>query len=70
VTEDFPHSRGALIKYLEKKGIVTGIYYPKPLHLYPHFQKLGYKKGDFPVAEKVATQVLSLPSIRTLAVRT
>ena len=37
------------------------IYYPIPLHLQPVFKYLGYKKGDFPEAEKVCKQVLSLP---------
>ncbi len=37
------------------------VYYPRPLHLQPVFQKLGYKKGDFPVSEDVAGRILSLP---------
>jgi len=46
---------------LQKKGIQTNIYYPIPLHLQPAFKYLGYKIGDFPVAERVAKEVLSLP---------
>lgn len=61
ITEDFGHSREDVISHLKEKGVGTGIYYPKPLHLHPHFMKFGYKEGDFPVAEKMAKQVLSLP---------
>jgi len=53
--------RDELRKYLSEKGISTGIHYPIPLHLQPAFEFLGYKKGDFPVAEKLAEEVLSLP---------
>lgn len=61
VTEQYKHSREELINILKEADIGSGIYYPKPLHLYPHIAKLGYKKGDFPVAERVCAQVLSLP---------
>ncbi|MCX6810151.1 MAG: DegT/DnrJ/EryC1/StrS family aminotransferase [Candidatus Berkelbacteria bacterium] len=61
VTDEYGQSRDELIEFLKKKGIGCGIYYPKSLHLHSHFQKQGYKKGDFPVAEKLAGQVLSLP---------
>ena len=47
-------------KYLDKKGIDNKIFYNKLLHLVPCFKYLGYKKGDFPVAEKVAKEVLSV----------
>jgi dTDP-4-amino-4,6-dideoxygalactose transaminase len=53
--------RNELKKYLEKNGIPTMIYYPLPLHLQPAFKYLGYKKGDFPEAEKASKEVLSLP---------
>lgn len=46
---------------LGKDGIETGIHYPVPLHLTPAYASLGYGRGDFPVAESLATRILSLP---------
>ena len=46
---------------LDRRGIATGIHYPLPLHLQPAFEELGYSAGDFPVAERLASEVLSLP---------
>ncbi len=46
---------------LKAAGIGTGIHYPVPLHLQKAYRFLGYEKGDFPVAEKVALEILSLP---------
>lgn len=53
--------RNALQKHLESKGISTGLHYPVPLHLQKVFKGLGYKEGDFPVTEKLASEILSLP---------
>ncbi|PIR89643.1 transcriptional regulator [bacterium (Candidatus Gribaldobacteria) CG10_big_fil_rev_8_21_14_0_10_33_41] len=53
--------RNKLVSYLNKQGIPTMIYYPVPLHLQPAFKYLGYKKGDFPEAEKASEEVISLP---------
>lgn len=53
--------RDELMVYLKENGVGCGVYYPKPLHMHPFFIKMGYKGGDFPVAEKASTEVLSLP---------
>ena len=54
-------SRDEFVTKLREKGVGAGVYYPKPLHAYPHIAKLGYKVGDFPVAEDLAARVVSLP---------
>jgi dTDP-4-amino-4,6-dideoxygalactose transaminase len=46
---------------MQEAGIGTGIHYPVPLHLQQAYQNLGYKKHDFPITERVAAEVLSLP---------
>ncbi len=46
---------------LQAQGIHTGIHYPIPVHLQPAHSDLGYTKGDFPVSEQLAREVISLP---------
>ena len=53
--------RDELQRYLEQNGIETSIHYPIPPHLQKAYSELGYKKGDFPIAEKLAKTSLSLP---------
>ena len=53
--------RDAVKKYLQQQGIVSMIYYPIPLQLQPVYQNLGYKKGQLPIVEQAAREVLSLP---------
>jgi dTDP-4-amino-4,6-dideoxygalactose transaminase len=53
--------REKLQAHLEAKGIATGLHYPVPLHMQKCFTHLGYKEGDFPVTEKAAKEILSLP---------
>jgi dTDP-4-amino-4,6-dideoxygalactose transaminase len=53
--------REQLRKHLAALNIQTGIHYPYPVHLTPAHADLGYKRGDFPVAEHAASRVLSLP---------
>ena len=50
-------TRGAL----QVADIQTGVHYPIPIHLQPAYADLGYARGDFPVSEEAASQVLSLP---------
>ena len=47
--------------YLSEKGIPSMIYYPIPAHLQSAYQYLNYRKGDFPIAEQLCRDVLSLP---------
>jgi dTDP-4-amino-4,6-dideoxygalactose transaminase len=53
--------RDALAADLASRGIATGIHYPVPVHLQPAYSDLGYRRGDFPVTERYADQILSLP---------
>ncbi len=53
--------REQLQQYLTERGVPTLVHYPIPIHLQRAFEYLGYRTGDFPVAEKLACEVLSLP---------
>ena len=53
--------RDELRTYLKEKGVGTEVYYPLPLHLQNCYRDLGYTKGAFPVCERAAEEVLSLP---------
>ncbi|HET7106145.1 MAG TPA: DegT/DnrJ/EryC1/StrS family aminotransferase [Candidatus Acidoferrum sp.] len=53
--------REAFQAALAEAGIGTGIHYPIPLHLQKAYENLNYKKGDFPVTERVASEIVSLP---------
>jgi len=53
--------RNGLQDRLKAEGIGTGIHYPIPLHLQKAYRNLGYQRGDFPITEKVASEILSLP---------
>jgi dTDP-4-amino-4,6-dideoxygalactose transaminase len=53
--------RDALQAFLKERGVPAMVYYPKPLHLHEAYHYLGYGPGDFPVSEKLAQTVLSLP---------
>lgn len=52
--------RKPFVEYMDSKGIQTNIYYLMPLHLQEANQFLGYKKGDFPVAERICDEVIAL----------
>lgn len=61
ITDESKVARDKLVDSLRDQGVGAGVYYPKPLHYFDHISKYGYKKGDFPVAEQSAEQVVSLP---------
>jgi dTDP-4-amino-4,6-dideoxygalactose transaminase len=56
-TED----REGLMAHLGKVGVGSGIHYPIPLHRQKAYGSLGYQSGDFPVCEKIAAEIISLP---------
>jgi len=58
--------RDHLQKHLSEAGIGTGIHYPIPVHLQAPYRWTEYKEGDFPVAERAAAEILSLPMFPTL----
>jgi dTDP-4-amino-4,6-dideoxygalactose transaminase len=62
-TED----RDGMMNHLKKAGIGTGIHYPIPLHRQKAYASLQYRPGDFPVAERAATEIVSLPMFPQLA---
>lgn len=53
--------RDELQTHLQDHGVSTGIHYPIPVHLQKAFAELGHARGDFPLAERAADEVLSLP---------
>jgi dTDP-4-amino-4,6-dideoxygalactose transaminase len=54
-------NRDRLAGYLKERGIPHAVYYPVPLHLQKAYASQGYKRGDFPLTERAAAEVLSLP---------
>lgn len=54
-------------EYMDQNGIATGVYFPVPLHLQKVFEKLGYKRGDFPNAEFVADHMVTIPMFPELS---
>ncbi|MBN1113858.1 MAG: DegT/DnrJ/EryC1/StrS family aminotransferase [Oligoflexia bacterium] len=55
------NNREDVIKKLNEAGVPTAVHYPMPLHLQPAYLYLGGKKGDYPVSEAVAREIMSLP---------
>jgi len=54
-------NRDVLIEKLKENGISALVHYPIPLHLQGAYKELGYKRNDFPVSEKVSSEIISLP---------
>ncbi|NEO48849.1 MAG: Cys/Met metabolism pyridoxal-phosphate-dependent enzyme, partial [Moorea sp. SIO4A3] len=69
-TQDSSNSnyRDEVRQKLKQAGISSMVYYPLPLHLQPVYKDLGYQIGQFPVAEQVCHEVLSLPMFPELTV--
>ena len=61
ITPDCLLNRELISTELADQGIQTGIHYPIPCHLQPAFHTLGYHMGDFPQAERLSEEILSLP---------
>ena len=55
------NKRDALKDYLQERGVGTHIHYPIPIHMQEAYKKFGYKTGDFPISERNAGEILSLP---------
>jgi dTDP-4-amino-4,6-dideoxygalactose transaminase len=53
--------RDGVKRRMAERGVQTAVYYPLPLHLQPLYRELGYGAGDFPEAERAASEVLCLP---------
>ncbi len=58
--------RDELQKALQAAGVQSGLHYPIPVHMQPAYADLGYKQGDFPLAEQSAAEELSLPMFAEL----
>lgn len=54
-------NRDKVLEAMKKKGIGVLVHYPIPVHLQGAYSEMGYKKGDIPVSEKIADEILSLP---------
>jgi len=55
------YQRGRLLRYLKKNKIGFKVHYPQPIHLQKAYAFLGYQRGDFPMTERLAAEIVSLP---------
>lgn len=62
-------NRDALIAFLSQRGIEAVVQYPTPIHLQPAAAYLGYRKGDFPVCERQADEIVTLPCNQHMSAR-
>ena len=60
--------RDELVSYLETQGIEAKVHYPIPLHLQQAAAPLGYERGDFPVCERQADEIITLPAHQHIAI--
>ncbi len=63
----FVDDREGLREHLGRHGVGTGLHYPLPLHLQQAYAAMGHRRGDFPVSERLADRLLSLPMYAELA---
>jgi dTDP-4-amino-4,6-dideoxygalactose transaminase len=63
-----PH-RDRIQSVLKESGIMTGMHYPRPVHVQPAYSSLGHNEGDFPASEQFAAETLSLPIYPELTVQ-
>jgi dTDP-4-amino-4,6-dideoxygalactose transaminase len=61
-------SREEFMDHLQRAGIATAIHYPIPLHLQKAYGLLNYREGDFPISERIASEIVSLPMFPQLTV--
>jgi dTDP-4-amino-4,6-dideoxygalactose transaminase len=59
--------RDALVEFLRARGVDAKVHYPVPLHLQPAARDLGYRRGDFPMAERYADEIVTLPAHQHIA---
>ena len=59
--------RDEALEFLKSRNVFCGIHYPVPIHLQKAYSDLGYPAGSFPVTERVASEVLSLPMFPELS---
>ncbi len=59
--------RGQFMARMDERGVSVGVHYPDPLHLVPALSSLGYRAGDFPVAERFCRSIVSLPLHQSIA---
>lgn len=57
----FAKDRDGLLSFLKERGVEAKVHYPTPVHLQPAAVSLGYRRGDFPVAERQSTATITLP---------
>jgi dTDP-4-amino-4,6-dideoxygalactose transaminase len=53
--------RDEVMRLLGEKGVGSGVHYPVPIHLQEAYRSLGYRRGAFPISERSATEMISLP---------
>jgi len=65
--KSFAGARDFLMDYLNSNGVSCGVYYPRVQHLQKAYRNLGYRRGDFPISEKLQNEILTLPMFPELS---